>query len=174
MRTLVTTSAFLLAGCFTESPAALEDTLGVVVGWECDGGECEASLRRITEDPPSCGEGDRWVVGAGAVAILCAASEDGGELAVHESTCRPIACDDELDCPQWDDLSYGCDVGICTTPSFDLDGLDVRAACLRLVPRRATCDAQDTDADTITQTAIAAAACPEDAPGCAIPEACRP
>ncbi|MDQ3035644.1 MAG: hypothetical protein M3Y87_24775 [Myxococcota bacterium] len=174
MRTLVTTSAIFLAGCFTESPDVLQDTLGVAVGWECDGGECEVSLRRVTADPPVCAADDRWVVGAGAVAILCAASEEGGELAVHESTCRPIACDDELDCPQWDDLSYGCDVGICTTSFFDLDPLDVRAACLRLVPRRETCEAQDADADTIARTAIAAAACPDGAPGCAIPEECRP
>lgn len=174
MRTLLVALALPLAGCFTESPPVLEDTLGAVVGWSCDDGPCDVVPRLSTLDPPVCGERDRWVVGAGALAILCAASEEGGELLVHESTCRPLACADELDCPQWDELHYGCDAGICTTGSFGLDALDVRAACLQGVPRLASCEAQDADPATIERTALVASTCSAGTTRCEIPEACRP
>lgn len=167
--------ALLLAfvpGCFTESPVSLADTQGVLVGWTCERGACEVEPRSATADPPMCGERDQWVVGAGAIAILCAATEDDeGELTVRESTCRPLACEDELDCPQWEDLVYGCDGGVCTTDRLPLDGLDVRAACLRHLPRAATCDENDADPDNLARTALAARACP-DARTCAVPEEC--
>lgn len=162
----------VLPGCFTESPASLADTQGVIVGWTCERGACEVEPRGATLDPPACGERDQWVVGAGAIAILCAATEDdAGELSVRESTCRPLACDDELDCPQWEDLVYGCDAGVCTTDRLALDALDVRAACLRHLPRAASCDENDADPDNVARTALAARACP-DARTCAIPEEC--
>ena len=162
----------LVPGCFTESPVSLAAPQGVLVGWTCERGACEVEPRSATIDPPACGEPDQWVVGAGAVAILCAApQDDAGELAVVESTCRPLACDDELDCPQWEDLVYGCDSGVCTTDRLSLDALDVRAACLRHVPRAATCDENDGDPDNVARTALAARACP-DARTCAIPEEC--
>lgn len=164
----------LLLGCFTESPAVLEDTQGNLVDWECRGGDCDAVPRRGTTEPPACGgEGDeRWVVGAGAVAILCAASDVASDLVVHEATCRPLACHDELDCPQWEDLVYGCDGGVCTTAALALDPLDVRAVCLRNVPRLATCDAQASDETTRARDALALEACPS-AAACTIPDACR-
>ncbi|UJR79520.1 hypothetical protein [Sandaracinus amylolyticus] len=169
---LALASLLALPGCFTESPAALADTQGVLVGWTCEHGDCEVEPRTATVDPPACGERDQWVVGAGAIAILCAATEsDGGELTVHEATCRPLACDDELDCPQWEDLVYGCDGGVCTTDRFDLDVLDVRAACLRGVPRAPTCALQDEDPATIDRSALATNACPGEGP-CELPEAC--
>lgn len=156
---------FLAPSCARESPSTLLDSTGVEALWECSRGDCE--ITRASEIVPSCGERAWYVVGAGALAVLCV--DVGGE--VDPATCRPIVCDSDLDCPQWEARGYGCDGGFCSTSALGLDHLDVVATCLATTPREPSCAL--TDAAT-ARIAIAEAACAEGAIGCTIPEACLP
>jgi hypothetical protein len=167
----------LLLLCFpalpscASAPPVLEDSLGTRVTWMCEGHECQVT--GTSDAPPDCDGDDIFVVGAGAIAILCAASvATDHSLTLHEATCRPLICATEGDCPQWPDRMYGCDGGFCTTASLALDAIDVEATCLRLAPRQDTCAATDADPAVVMATSTAMAACTTS--GCTIPESCRP
>lgn len=134
-------------------------------------GECQVTAS--SEPPPECEGDDIFVVGAGALAILCGASIDATHtLVLREASCRPLVCNVAADCPHWPDRDYGCDGGICTTSEVPLDALDLEALCLLHAARGATCEAMDADPAVAMALAQAQAAC--NATGCAIPEACRP
>jgi hypothetical protein len=165
--------ALLAPGCRVASPT-LEDSLGVVVQWDCSGRDCQVTGSSAA--PPDCGGPEVWVVAAGAVALLCGATvTPDHSLMVHEESCRPIMCGSSDDCPQWNDRPYGCDGHVCTTPAtnnIQLDVLDVQSSCLLTAPRGATCAEAQMDPVLASAHAMAVAAC---APGvCTIPDACRP
>lgn len=167
---LLPTSA---GSCVGQAPPSLEDSRGVRVEWACSGRTCEVTGSSVP--PPTCTalpDIDLFVLGAGAIAMLCGASVVGRTFELHEESCRPIVCADEGDCPQWDDRRYGCDAGTCTTTTRAPDMLDVTTACLATVDRPPTCVA--TGADPATQAALTNAdgACSGSA--CTIPEVCRP
>lgn len=114
-----------------------------------------------------------FVVGAGAIAVLCAASvATDHTFTLHEATCRPLLCATEADCPEWPDRHYGCDGGFCTTSELALDRLDIEATCLRRAARLDTCAAIDADPAVTSAMASAASACASGP--CAIPASCRP
>jgi len=149
----------------------LEDSLGTRVQWTCEGHDC--SVTGTSQAPPDCAGDDIFVVGAGAIAILCGASVGADHaLSLHEASCRPLLCATESDCPQWPDRHYGCDGGFCTTSTQTLDMLDIESVCLRLAPRGDTCDAIDADPAVAMARATATSACTTT--GCTIPASCRP
>lgn len=154
--------ASLAAGCAAENPTSLRDTTGAEIAWECGYGGCVTVQDGYAPPVPSgCGEDTEHLVGAGALAVLCAVSRapEGGDL-VHERTCRPIACADELDCPQWEERLYGCVESICQSDAgLALDRLDVTALCLFDVPRHASCEAIDADAEVARRMALVDEAC---------------
>jgi len=139
----------------------LEDSLGTRVQWMCEGHDCQVT--GTSTPPPDCDGDDVFVIGAGALAVLCGASvaTDTHVLSVQAS-----------DCPQWADRMYGCDGGFCTTSDLALDVLDVEATCLRLAPRQDTCAATDTDPMVVMAMTTATNACTSS--GCALPSTCRP
>jgi hypothetical protein len=160
----------LVAGCSTGTPL-LEDSLGTRVGWLCEGHDCQ--VNGVSVEPPDCDGDDIFVVGAGAIAVLCASSVAMDHtLTLHEATCRPLLCATETDCPQWPDRRYGCDSGFCTTADLALDMLDIEAVCLRTAARGATC--ADIDADPSVQMAMSMASAACASGPCTIPAACRP
>lgn len=160
----------LLSGCSNGTPV-LEDSLGTRVGWMCEGHDCQ--VNGVSIEPPDCDGEDIFVVGAGALAVLCAASvATDHTLTLHETTCRPLLCATPDDCPQWPDRRYGCDAGFCTTADLALDALDIEATCLRLAARGATC--ADIDADPVVQRAVQTATDACASGPCAIPAECRP
>lgn len=163
------------AGCALENPQFLTDTTGAELGWRCDQGSCttvhETFSPRI---PTECGEDTELLVGAGPLAVLCAVSRGpDGEDVVHERTCRPLRCADELDCPQWSARAYACIEGLCQSEGV-FDRIDVAALCLHDVPRHASCLDAETDAEVDRRLAGVDAACPGDVctelpPGCLEP-----
>ncbi|MFO0681908.1 MAG: hypothetical protein U0234_07655 [Sandaracinus sp.] len=160
----------VVPACASRTPT-LADSVGTVVEWSCMTGECQVTAS--SEPPPECEGDDIFVVGAGALAILCGASIDATHtLVLREASCRPLVCNVAADCPHWPDRDYGCDGGICTTSEVALDALDIEALCLLHAARAATCEATDADPAVAMALAQAQAACT--ATGCAIPEACRP
>lgn len=153
------------------STPVLEDSLGTRVQWMCAGHDCQVT--GSSAPPPDCDGDDIFVVGAGAIAVLCGASVAADHsLSVHDATCRPLLCATADDCPQWPDRRYGCDGGFCTTADLALDALDVEASCLHLAPRADTCAAVDADPVVIAAMSTASSACA--AGPCTIPAACRP
>ena len=143
------------------------------VEWSCSRGNCEATATSVP--PPVCAalpDIDLFVLGEGALAVVCGASVVSGALVLHEATCRPVRCVGAADCPQWDDRLYSCVLGWCATDSRAPDLLDVTAACLANVDRPATCAALSTDPETQAALMTALAACT--AASCAIPETCAP
>lgn len=163
--------AILLVGCAVENPPVLEDTTGAEIGWECERGSCSPVLASWSAQVPAmCGERTELLVGAGALAILCAVSVDAeGRDVVHERTCRPIACADELDCPQWEGREYACENELCQTPLV-MDRIDVASLCLWDIERHASCPEAEEDAEVDRRMEAVDAAC--DAGGCTIPDGC--
>jgi hypothetical protein len=160
----------LLPACGVENPPVLEDTTGAEVGWECVAGSCSPSIQSWSPQVPSmCGEETELLVGAGALAILCAVSVEGGRDVVHERTCRPIACADELDCPQWEAREYRCDNELCQT-FIGMDRIDIASLCLWDLPRHASCSEADEDPEVDRRIALVDAACAGEE--CTIPEGC--
>lgn len=162
------------AACALENPSSLRDTTGAEIGWECGYGACTTVQGGYSPVVPSgCGEDTEHLVGAGALAILCAVSRapDGTDL-VHERTCRPIACADELDCPQWEERAYACVSSLCQAErGLPLDRLDLTALCLFDVPRHESCEAIDGDAEVAHRMALVDGAC--EGERCArVPEGC--
>lgn len=152
--------ASLLAGCALENPAYVRDTTGAELGWSCDVGHCAPVHESFSPPVPSdCGEDTELLVGAGGLAILCAVSRgaDGSDV-IHERTCRPLACRDELDCPQWGARSYVCAAGVCQS-ELALDRVDVTALCLFDVPRHASCAEADADPEVARRMAWVEEAC---------------
>lgn len=169
--------SFLVCGltaCSVENPPLLRDTTGAELGWSCDFGRCVTVQESFSPAVPTdCGERTEHLVGAGALALLCAVSQSArGEDIVHERTCRPLACFDELDCPQWQERGYACIEGICqSTDGTPLDRLDMTALCLFDVPRHASCVAAEDDAEVDRRMVLVDGAC--DARGCgAAPMGC--
>jgi len=161
---------FVLPACMTSTPV-LEDSLGTRVQWMCEAGMCQVSGASVA--PPVCGDNDIFVVGAGAIAVLCGASVAmDHSFTIDDANCRPLICASSDDCPQWPDRRYGCDGGFCTTSALALDRIDIVATCLRTVPRDATCAAADADPMVVAARANATAACSSS--GCTIPASCRP
>ena len=157
--------------CAVENPSFIEDTTGAELGWSCDTGSCNAVHHSFSpEIPTGCGDDTELLVGAGGIAILCAVSRDAeGADVVHERTCRPLACYDELDCPQWDARAYACVEGICQS-ELALDRVDLAALCLFDVPRHASCAEADADALVDQRMALVDEAC---ADGCTnVPAGC--
>ena len=149
----------------------LEDALGTRVSWTCQVHDCQVTGTSV--EPPDCDGDDVFVVGAGAIAVLCAASVAADHsLTLHEATCRPLICASEADCPQWPDRRYGCDGGFCTTSELALDALEVEAVCLRNARRGPTCAAIAADPTVIAAASTAASACATG--GCTLPAECRP
>jgi hypothetical protein len=164
--------ALLVSGCLAENPASLTDTTGADIGWDCSRGSCTTVRDATSASVPSmCGAATDLLVGAGALAILCAVSvgPDGADV-VHERTCRPIACADELDCPQWEERAYTCLASICQYEALALDRVDVSALCLYDVPRHESCAAAEEDALADERMAAVDAACADGT--CTIPEGC--
>ncbi|HEY8432943.1 MAG TPA: hypothetical protein VIL20_31440 [Sandaracinaceae bacterium] len=153
--------AALLAGCVPDNPSSLRDTTGAEIGWSCGWDGCTTVQHGGAPVVPSgCGDDTEHLVGAGALAILCAVSRGaGGRDVVHERTCRPIACADELDCPQWEDRRYLCVASICQNEDLALDRLDVTALCLYDVPRHESCGAIDADPEVARRMALVEEAC---------------
>ncbi len=148
-----------LAGCAIENPSSLRDTTGAEIGWECVYGSCAPVRDGYGPPVPSgCGEDTEYLVGAGALAILCAVSNEDGADVVHEGTCRPLACADELDCPQWQERTYACVSSLCQT-ELVFDRLDVIALCLSDVPRHESCEAADADPLVAARMALVDGAC---------------
>lgn len=148
----------------------LEDSTGVRVQWTCEAHDCQVTGSSIA--PPDCDGDDIWVVGAGALGVLCSASIGSDHmLTLREATCRPLICASESDCPEWPDRHYGCDSGFCTTADLALDALDIEATCLRTLNRADTCAEIDADPVVASAMSTATTVCMT---GCAIPASCRP
>jgi hypothetical protein len=100
-------------------------------------------------------------------------SPDGADV-IHETTCRPLVCADELDCPQWNDREYACVEQLCQVrdaTGWALDDLDLTALCLWDLPRHASCG--EAGADPAVEARLAAVAEVCDEAGCvAAPPAC--
>lgn len=146
MRASIFAIATLLIGCALENPPSIRDTTGAELGWNCDLGHCVPVQESFSPPVPSdCGEATEHLVGAGGLALLCAVSRhpEGGDL-VHERTCRPLACRDDLDCPQWSARTYVCSANVCQT-ELAFDRLDLVALCLFDVPRHTSCAEADGD-----------------------------
>lgn len=141
------------------------------MGWVCEAHDCQVNGTSVA--PPDCDGTDVFVVGAGAIAVLCAASvATDHSLTVHDATCRPLLCATESDCPEWPDRRYGCDGGFCTTAGLALDVLDIEAVCLRTAVRGDTCAAIDADPAVQMAMTTAASACASGP--CSLPASCRP
>ena len=159
--------ALLLSACAVENPDHVEDTTGAETGWGCAAGACDTIRETFSAPAPECGaEGTELRVGAGALAILCAVSRgsDGSED-VHQLTCRPLACSDGLDCPQWAAREYGCVAGICQVADatgWRLDRLDLTALCLWDVARHTSCSDAAGDPEVTERLALVDLACPEE------------
>lgn len=163
-------------GCSVENPDHVQDTTGAETGWDCVSGSCNAVRTSFSAPVPDCeGADTELLVGAGALAILCAVSRDAeGADVVHVETCRPLACGGALDCPQYGARSYACIQSICQVEDetgFGLDPIDVSALCLFDVPRHASCDAARADALVSERLAAAQSAC-EGAACTRIPAGC--
>lgn len=166
-------ASLLVTGCAVENPTSVRDTTGAEIGWDCGYGHCSTVQDSYAPVVPSgCGDETEHLVGAGALALLCAVSRapDGSDV-VHERTCRPIACADELDCPQWEERLYGCVESICQTEGLTLDRVDVTALCLFDVPRHASCEAIDADPRVAERMALVDEVCDETRCD-RVPEAC--
>ncbi len=164
-RVIASEALFLLlfvccAGCALDNPAVLRDTTGAEMGWECERGHCTTVRESFSPLPPTeCGEDAELLVGAGKLAILCVVS--AGDI-VHERTCRPLACLDELDCPQWEERTYTCASGICETDDpVALDRIDVAALCLSEVPRHTSCADAENDPRVDERIALRDSVCDE-------------
>jgi hypothetical protein len=162
-----------LAGCVAENPSVVRDTTGAELGWTCDYGSCTTVRESFSPPVPTgCGERTELLVGAGALAIVCAVS--AGELGdiVHERTCRPLACSDALDCPQWEERLYACVEDLCQAEEgLLLDRTDVVALCLWDVPRHASCAEAEDDPEVDRRIALVDASC--DGTRCsAVPDGC--
>src|SRR5690606_29675778 len=108
-------SLSLSFGCALENPDHVEDSTGAETGWSCAGGSCTTIRESFSAPVPDCpGDDTELLVGAGALALLCAVSldADGGDV-LHPLTCRPLVCADGLDCPQWAGREYTCVEGVC-------------------------------------------------------------
>lgn len=163
----------LIAGCALENPPYVRDTTGAEVGWTCDNGSCTTVQESYSPPVPTdCGERTEHLVGAGALAILCdVTATDEGDV-VHERTCRPLACADELDCPQWDAREYACVSSICqAVDGYALDRIDLAALCLYDLPRPPSCAAADSDPETGRRMMLVDAAC-EGGTCASVPEGC--
>lgn len=160
----------LSSACAVENPAFIEDTTGAELGWSCDSGRCTTVHHDFSPAiPTGCGEGTELLVGAGGIAILCAVSREAGADVVHERSCRPLACADALDCPQWEARGYACVEGLCRSELL-LDRVDLAALCLFDVPRHGSCAEADGDAEVDRRMALVDAAC---ADGCThVPAGC--
>jgi hypothetical protein len=155
-------SASALSACAVENPELVRDTTGAEIGWSCELGRCVTVQETFSPIVPTdCGERTEHLVGAGGLAILCAVSQGArGEDVVHERTCRPLACGDELDCPQWQERGYACLEGICqSTDDAAFDWLDMVALCLFDLSRHESCAAAEADAEVARRLALADAAC---------------
>lgn len=168
---LALTAAFE-GGCAVENPDHVEDTTGVEMGWGCVNGNCSTIQETFSPLPPDCaGEDTELLVGAGGLAILCAVSRGPeGEDIVHQTTCRPLVCADELDCPQWSDRPYACVEELCQT-SLALDAVDIMSLCLWDVPRHDSCAEAGADPMVRERLALVTGACDDD-DGCRVPAAC--
>lgn len=168
--------ASLSIGCAVENPSHVQDSTGVEMGWSCERGACTTERRSYSPLPPACeGEDTELLVGAGAIAILCAVSRGpDGEDVVHETTCRPLVCADDLDCPQWNEREYACIEEVCQVreaAGWVLDRLDMTALCLWDVPRHADCATAQSDPRVLERLARVEEAC--DATRCtSAPEGC--
>lgn len=169
----------LAPGCLIENPSHVTDSTGAELGWECDNGSCRPVQNEYSPLPPECGDDAELLVGAGGLAILCAVgrADDGADV-IHEATCRPLVCIDELDCPQWSSRTYSCIDGICQVEAAEgwrLDRVDLAALCLAAIPRHDTCAAAAEDPEVMERLSWVDAACDEDGDECAsVPEACVP
>ncbi|MGE0791148.1 MAG: hypothetical protein AB7S26_36080 [Sandaracinaceae bacterium] len=149
-----------LPACAIENPGHVRDTTGAEMGWECDTGSCRAVRESYSPLAPDCDGRTELLVGAGGLAILCAVPDGGDEP--FEETCRPLACADLLDCPQWSARTYECIEGICQVESaagFVLDRVDLAALCLYDVPRHASCAEAQADPIVMARMALVDAAC---------------
>lgn len=156
-------SIALLSGCLVENPSSVRDTTGAELGWDCSSGSCTTVRESFSPLPPECGDGAELLVGAGPVAILCAVSRapDGSDV-VHETTCRPLACSDELDCPQWNSREYTCLGSLCQVAEsggWRLDHTDLAALCLFDLARHASCEESDADPVVMERMRAVDAAC---------------
>ncbi len=153
--------AMLVSGCAVENPPALRDTTGAEIGWTCDYGGCTTVQEAYSPPvPPDCGDGTEHLVGAGAIANLCDVTPTADGDLVHERTCRPLACADELDCPQWEERAYACLSGICQAQDgLALDRVDLSALCLYDLPRPTSCAEADADPEVTRRIALVDAAC---------------
>jgi len=168
--------SLLASGCIVENPPTVTDTTGAELGWTCDRGSCTTEIIAGSPGVPSmCGEDTELLVGAGALAILCAVSVDaGGSDVVHERTCRPLACADDLDCPQWEARGYGCLNDVCQIAGRRLDRIDLAALCLWDLPRHTSCTRADADTEIDRRLALRDGVCSGDdcdtvPPGCLAP-----
>lgn len=154
----------VLPGCALENPELLRDTTGAELGWSCESGRCVVVQESFSPPVPTeCGERTEHLVGAGPIAILCAVSQGSrGQDVVHELTCRPVACADELDCPQWEERTYACVEGICqSAASWAFDRLDLSALCLSDLPRHRSCPEAAADPIVQERMRLVDAACDE-------------
>jgi hypothetical protein len=139
----------LWSSCLVENPSVVRDSTGAELGWDCASGSCTTVRESYSPLPPECGEGTELLVGAGPIALLCAVSlaPDGSDR-VHETTCRPLACADALDCPQWNAREYTCIGSLCQVANaggWRLDHVDLAALCLYDLARHASCEEADAD-----------------------------
>lgn len=164
-----------LPACSLENPDHVEDSTGAETGWGCIAGGCQTIRDTFSAPVPSCeGEETELAVGAGALALLCAISLGPEGDVVHERTCRPLVCRDDLDCPQWAGRTYSCIEEVCQVEDvngFTLDRLDLTALCLWDVPRHTSCAEAEADPEVDARLARLDGVC--DADTCsAIPEGC--
>lgn len=151
-------------GCAVENPSYVTDSTGAQTGWSCEGGRCTTVRESYSPLPPDCaGEDTELLVGAGPIAVLCAVSRDGaGEDVVHERTCRPLVCFDDLGCPQYGGREYACIEEICQVRDaggWRLDALDMTALCLWDVPRHESCAAAAEDPTVAARLALVDEVC---------------
>lgn len=161
---LALSTATLFGACAVENPPYLRDTTGAELLWECDTGNCRPVRGSFSPLPPECADDTELLVGAGPIAILCGVSRGpDGEDIVHDETCRPLACVDDLSCPQWNAREYICLNEFCQVAdasTWRLDRTDMSALCLFDVERHASCD--EALGDPIVQARLSAVdeACP--------------
>jgi hypothetical protein len=159
-------SASLCVGCAgVDNPDYVTDSTGAQTGWGCVRGACSTVRESYSPPPPDCeGADTELLVGAGAIAILCAVSVGpSGEDVVHETTCRPLVCEIDAQCPQWTAREYACIEEVCQVRNaggWELDRVDMTALCLWDVPRHQSCATSRSDPAVVDRLALVDEACP--------------
>jgi hypothetical protein len=202
----------LALGCSNQStpsgvsnPPLLRDTTGAEFAWNCDapqtgpdGGPartCAVGARTDTPPVPDCGTGSQYFyMDLDSFAAICvsASPPDGSLLSGHAEMCRPVACEHDMDCPQFTNGPHACVDELCRKPGATGNAeerLNVLALCLATVTRPSSCSLADADPTTERAKALVESACgfPEDggegeedffsavtAPTCPVPATCRP